>query len=173
MCRAAVYESCIYLYLIVSGTQLVALLEYSCRNANVNESAAGVVAARSAAARLLRLWVRIPPGTWMSVCCECCGLSGRGLCDGPITRSEEFYRLWCVVVCDLETSGKRGAGQLEAVAPKTNESDECKESKECDTWWSYGHCFLNIFLILGVICCGCGQDCYCKMKHLDRWQTVR
>ena len=34
---------------------------------------------RSAAARLLRLWVRIPPGAWMFVCCECCVLSGRGL----------------------------------------------------------------------------------------------
>jgi hypothetical protein len=22
-----------------------------------------------------------PPGAWMSVCCECCVLSGRGLCD--------------------------------------------------------------------------------------------
>jgi hypothetical protein len=31
---------------------------------------------RSAAARLLRLWVRIPPGAWMFVCCECCVLSG-------------------------------------------------------------------------------------------------
>jgi len=31
-------------------------------------------------------------------------LSGRGLCDGLITRPEESYRLWCVVVCDLETS---------------------------------------------------------------------
>jgi len=40
----------------------------------------------------------------MSVCCECCVLSGRGLCDGLITRSEESYRLWCVVVCDVETS---------------------------------------------------------------------
>ena len=27
---------------------------------------------RSAAARLLRSWVRIPPGAWISVCCECC-----------------------------------------------------------------------------------------------------
>ena len=27
---------------------------------------------RSTAARLLRLWVRIPPGAWMSVRCECC-----------------------------------------------------------------------------------------------------
>jgi len=31
-------------------------------------------------------------------------LSGRGLCDELITRPEEPYRLWCVVVCDLETS---------------------------------------------------------------------
>ena len=57
---------------------------------------------RSAAARLLRLWVRIPPGAWMFVCCDCCVLSGRGLCDELITRPEESYRLWCVVVCDLE-----------------------------------------------------------------------
>jgi hypothetical protein len=31
-------------------------------------------------------------------------LSGRSLCDELITRPEESYRLWCVVVCDLETS---------------------------------------------------------------------
>jgi len=59
---------------------------------------------RSAAARLLRLWVRIPMGAWMSVRCECCVLSGRGLCDKLITRPEESHRLWCVVECDLETS---------------------------------------------------------------------
>jgi len=34
-------------------------------------------------------------------------LSGRGLCDELITRPEESYRLWCVVVCDLETSWLR------------------------------------------------------------------
>ena len=45
----------------------------------------------SAAPRLLRLWVRIPPGTWMFVCCECFVLSGRGLCDKLITRPEESY----------------------------------------------------------------------------------
>jgi len=43
----------------------------------------------------------------MSVCCECCVLSGRGLCDELITRSKESYRLWCVVACDLETSRMR------------------------------------------------------------------
>ena len=34
-------------------------------------------------------------------------LSGRGLCDELITRPEGSYRLWCVVVCDLETSRMR------------------------------------------------------------------
>jgi len=38
----------------------------------------------------------------MFVCCECCVLSGRDLCDELITRPEESYRLCCVVVCDLE-----------------------------------------------------------------------
>jgi len=47
---------------------------------------------------------KITPGAWIFVCCECCVLSGRGLCDELITRPEESYRLWCVVVCDLETS---------------------------------------------------------------------
>ena len=44
---------------------------------------------RSTAAGLLRLWVRIPQGIWMSVCCECFALSGRGLCDELIPRLEE------------------------------------------------------------------------------------
>jgi hypothetical protein len=62
---------------------------------------------RIAAARLRRLWVRIRPGAWMSVCYESCALSGRGLCDGLITRPEESYRMWCVIVCDPEISWMR------------------------------------------------------------------
>jgi hypothetical protein len=38
----------------------------------------------------------------MDVCRECCVLSVRGLCDKLITRPEQSYRLWCVVVCDLK-----------------------------------------------------------------------
>ena len=62
---------------------------------------------RPAAARPLRLRVRNSPGPWMFVCCECCVLSGRGLCDELITVPEESYWVWCVVVCDLETSRMR------------------------------------------------------------------
>jgi hypothetical protein len=35
----------------------------------------------------------------MFVCCERCVSSGKGLCDELIT-----YRLWNVVVCDLDNS---------------------------------------------------------------------
>jgi len=43
----------------------------------------------------------------MFVCCECCVLSGRGLCNKLITCPEESYRLWYVIVCDPETSRMR------------------------------------------------------------------
>ena len=62
---------------------------------------------RSTAACPLRLWVRIPPGAWMFICCECRVLSGWDLGDRLITRPEESYRLWRVVVCDQETSKTR------------------------------------------------------------------
>jgi hypothetical protein len=32
--------------------------------------------------------------------CKVFVLSGRGLCDWPIPRPEESYRLWCVSECD-------------------------------------------------------------------------
>jgi len=66
-----------------------------------------IVKTKYTAASLLRSWVRIPPAAWMFVYCECCMLSGRGLCDGLITRPEEPYRMWRVVVCDQETSYAR------------------------------------------------------------------
>jgi hypothetical protein len=39
--------------------------------------------------------------------CECCVLSGRGLCDGLITRPGESSQLWRVVVWNQETSKTR------------------------------------------------------------------
>ena len=53
---------------------------------------------RSAAFRLLGLWVRIPAEAWMSVTSECYVLSGSGLCVGLITRPEESFRMGCVWV---------------------------------------------------------------------------
>jgi hypothetical protein len=52
----------------------------------------------SAAARWLGLRVGLSPAALMYVCCECCVLSSRGLCDELITSPEESYQLWCVWV---------------------------------------------------------------------------
>jgi hypothetical protein len=83
----------------------LSLLEFWCFTRN--REPVPVARGRSTAARLLRSWVRIPPGVWMFVCCVYCVLSGRGLCDELITRPEESYGLWRVVVCDHETSWTR------------------------------------------------------------------
>jgi hypothetical protein len=87
-------------YMLVGNTQGREHFE------GINADEAGL-RCRSAVARLLRLWARIPREAWMFVWCECCVLSGRGYWDELITRPEESYRLWWVAVCDLETSWKR------------------------------------------------------------------
>ena len=52
------------------------------------------------------------------VCCDCCVLSSRGLCDELITRPEESYRLWCFVVCEPEPEEWGGHGPRGAAAPQ-------------------------------------------------------
>ena len=59
------------------------------------------------AARLLRLWVRIPQGTWMCVSCEYSVMSDRCSCDEMIIGPEKSYQQCCVVICDLESSRVR------------------------------------------------------------------
>jgi hypothetical protein len=93
---------------------------------------------RSAAACLLRSWVRIPPGAWMFVYCECCVLSGRGLWDELITRPEESYRLWCVVVCDLETWRMRRPWP--ALGRNATAKKKCPRRKE----QNFGRVFLTL-----------------------------
>jgi hypothetical protein len=73
----------------------------------------------STAACLLGLCVRIPPGggPWMSVCFECCVLSGRGMCDELINPQRNPTE--CdVSECDRGSSiMRRPWGPLGAVAP--------------------------------------------------------
>jgi hypothetical protein len=70
----------------------------------------GCLRCGSAATRLLRFRVRIPPGygCLSSVSVVCC--VGSGLCDGLITRPEEFYQLF-LVVCARSGSFKSDAAQ--------------------------------------------------------------
>jgi hypothetical protein len=48
------------------------------------------------------------PTGGIDICFKCCVLSRRGVCFGLITRPEESYRVWYVVVCDLENSMNEG-----------------------------------------------------------------
>jgi len=72
----------------------------------------------------------------MFVCCECYVFSGRSLCDGLITRPEESYRLWRVVVCDLETSKMRWlkpATGLWKIKPKGFNAKNANNNKQTVT----------------------------------------
>jgi len=121
------------------------------------------VRSRSVAASLLRQWVRIPPRAWMSVCCECCVLSSGGTCDELITRPEESYRLWCVVVCDLETSWMRRPWPVGGCCAKNKQTygGESNLINEFDT--AIGVLSLQISWM----------NNRCLKKILDIWRSVK
>ena len=117
--RSVVYRSFKNESCSIHGTQLHFYLKIATRR---SQRLCGL-RRRSTAARLLGLWVRIPPAAWTFVCCEYCVLlSGRRLYDGLATRPDESYRLWCVVVCDMETSRMRT--QNEQAEPLGNASSK-------------------------------------------------
>ena len=101
----------------------------------------------SVAPHLLGLWVRIPPDELMSVSCECCVLSSRGLCDRPIICPKETYREWCVCVCvsecNPEASKMRGPWLTRNVEPR-NENKSYLCNSLCNSSASF-HISLNSF----------------------------
>ena len=113
------WKTMFYIHIKQQVTSLVVLTAfYFCyykfktrRTTNVTTSSAPVpVVARSVAARLLGLQVRIPSESLMSVSSNCFVLSGRCLSVEPITRPEDFYRVCCVWVSsrNLENKGALG-----------------------------------------------------------------
>jgi hypothetical protein len=63
-------------------------------------SLTGVVGSNPANIKILQ--------SWMSVSCECCVLSGRGLCAEPIALPEELYRRWCFVFLVIQKAQEWG-----------------------------------------------------------------
>ena len=74
----------------------------------------------SVATRLLGLRVRIPPGEWMSVCCDCCVLPGRYLQGAECGVSE----------CDRETSQRKPWSTL-AVEPLKKKNGRAQSGLIC------------------------------------------
>jgi hypothetical protein len=101
----------------------------------------------------------------MDVCCECCVLLGKGLCDGPIPCLEESYRLWCVIVCDQMNNNplhvtSSGRGLLEGYKKKkaiprqsTHNIDLNKFSAE------------NQIDLRSMLCVDCLRVYTCDFKH--------
>ena len=78
----------------------------------------------------------MPPGAWMSVCCECCVLSVRGIWNGLITRPEESYRLWRVIVCDqenLKLEEAKARYRAVKIQPQSMGCNTRKTNKQCKT----------------------------------------
>ena len=76
---------------VLLSTGNVTRMNRQCNKANNRSQWPRGLRRGSAAARLLKLWVRISPGAWLSVSSDCCVLSGTGLCDGPMSHPEESY----------------------------------------------------------------------------------
>jgi hypothetical protein len=55
----------------------------------------------------------------MSVCCECCVLSGRGLCDGSISRPKAPYQVRAFV-CVFVSVAECDEMQQQLSTPKTS-----------------------------------------------------
>ena len=52
-------------------------------------------------------------------------LSGRGLCDGLITRPEESYRLWCVVVRSRNLMNEEAVARIGPQRLKKEKNYDC------------------------------------------------
>jgi hypothetical protein len=68
----------------------------------------------SAATRLLGLWHRISPGAWMSLCCECCVLLGKGVLRADHSSRGVLPSVECLSVI-VKPGQREGPGLIEAV----------------------------------------------------------
>jgi len=109
----------------------------------------------SATSCLLGFRVRIPLGAWISVFCECCVMSGRGLYVGLVTRPEESYR---VCLCSWSPLGAVAPWEVGGNWRISFWRNEC--SRELTRFFPYAMCsreavdrykcglFIDFFLIL-------------------------
>ena len=74
---------------------------------------------RSVGAVVLRLWIRIPPGAWMSVCAVHFQVGVPATSWSLVQRS---LTDWCVVMCDLETSWIRRPWPTEGCGTKNKQN---------------------------------------------------
>ena len=77
---------------------------------------------RSAAARLLRFWFRIPPGAWTFVCCECCLCCQVEVCATSWSLVQMSPTDCGASLCDIETSWMRRPWPTEGCRAKNKQT---------------------------------------------------
>ena len=125
------------------------------------------------------------------VCRECCVLSGRGLCDELVTRPEESYRLWCVVVCDLETSWMRRPWPTGGLSRQKNKQVSINISTVHITrtavsctrtsyafWWGHTRAFSVVFgsrrnMRQATFCDSAAHKCASYLWQFSEWPLSR
>jgi hypothetical protein len=107
-------------------------------------------------------------------------LSSRGLCVGLITRPEESYRLWCVIVCDLETSWMRRSSTTGGYRAKKQKHHQMEISSNSFPLASRQPYLFDIYLLLYVQFWTPDDgrkdrpkhvQCYAKVNNLRNWCT--
>jgi hypothetical protein len=109
----------------------------------------------------------------MFVCCEWCVLSGRGLFDELITRPEESYRLWCVVVRDLDNLKNEDA------MTRVGSQRHSKQTKSVIWWKKILKCVKNFCYFWSCISPGVkspGQESYYSypstVENMHAWSSL-
>ena len=98
----------------------------------------------------------------MSLVSFVCVLSGRGLCDGPITCPVESYRVW--FLCDLETLTRRKPRPRRAMGPREKESGGkllFKIGKNVVLCWVFRESIQTVHRTLVFLAVLRGSDRYC------------
>jgi hypothetical protein len=123
----------------------------------------------------------------MSVSCECCVLSGRGLCDELLPRPEESYRvcvvcLKSVIVKPRKMRRPRPPRGCRAIGKKSstigsnssssiggNSSKRSNNTSSTSSGNSIVICTLSLSLLL-LICIS--KNLHIKLQDSDRWRAL-
>ena len=92
------------LFYLLQLTRLTLQANWSGKDISIHKSQVAYVKTKNSKQHPVPIPADVRSKAWV------CGRSPAelvGPCDGPITRLEESYRLWYVVVCDVETSRVR------------------------------------------------------------------
>jgi hypothetical protein len=76
------------------------------------------------------------------VFCECCVLSGRVLCVGPITCPQQYSRLWCVVASEFESLSQHSHGGT--VENRETISQDSLSASRNSTWDFRNKCIIEL-----------------------------